>query len=208
MPAKQPAKLTGPPPTIEQYVSAFCDAPMTRADVNQLSDLLARVVGGELQQRLPKDEILVGHRSFGGSSRRHHLDIFIADQHLGLKLGIDVKGLNSKSSVGKNWNNRVGDLHELALNHHSHFPNAVLGGVLAVPFEGLSDYVLKGIERAMFKLQGRRAIANAANLFECAALIVISKDERRVIDSIPEPGSPLRYEAFSDALSKIYQERN
>lgn len=208
MPAKRPTKLTGPTPTIEQYVTAFCDAPMTRAAVNQLSDLLARVVGGELQQRLPKEEILVGHRSFGGSTRRHHLDIFAADQHLGLKLGIDVKGLNSKSSVGKNWNNRVGDLHELALNHHSHFPNAVLGGVLAVPFEGLSDYVLKGIERAMFKLQGRRTIANAANLFERAALLVISKEERRVIDSIPEPSSPLRFESFSDAIAKVYKERN
>jgi hypothetical protein len=208
MPAKQPTKLTGPAPTIEQYVEAFCDAPMSRAAVNQLSDLLARVVGGNLQQRLPKEEILVGHRSFGGSNRRHHLDIFVADQHLGLKLGIDVKGLNSKSSVGKNWNNRVGDLHELALNHHSHFPNAVLGGVLAIPFEGLSEYVLKGIERSMFKLQGRRAIANSANLFECASLIVISKDERRIIETIPEPGSPLRYEVFGDSIAKIYQERH
>lgn len=208
MPAKQPTKLTGSPPTIEQYVTAFCDAPMTRAAVNQLSDLLARVVGVELQQRLPEEEILVGHRSFGGSNRRHHLDIFVADQHLGLRLGIDVKGLNSKSSVVKNWNNRIGDLHELALNHHSHFPNAVLGGVLAVPFEGLSEYVLKGIERAMFKLQGRRAIADAANLFEGAALLLISKEERRIIDSIPEPGSPIRYEVFGATIAKVYQERN
>jgi hypothetical protein len=204
---KKVTELPGPPPTIEQYVAAFCDAPMTRAAVNQLSDLLARVVAGRLRPQLPQEEITVGHRSFGGSNRRHHLDIFIADQHLGLKLGIDVKGLNSKSSVGKNYNNRIGDLHELALNHHSHFRNAVLGGVLAVPYEGISEYVLRNLERSMFRLQGRRAIANADNLFECATLLVISKDVRRIIDTIPEPDSPLRYEQFEASLAGIYRER-
>lgn len=205
MKAQTPQARSGP--TIDDYVQAFCDAPLSRAAVNSLSDLLARVVAYDLQRRLPAEEILVGHRSFGGSSRRHHLDIFVADQHLGLRLGIDVKGLNSKSSVGKNWNNRIGDLHELALNHHSHFPNAVLGGVLAVPLEGLSDYVLKGIERSMFKMQGRRGIAEAPNLFECLSLIVISKSERRIIDDIPEPDSPLRHERFGACITAMFEHR-
>ena len=169
--------------------------------------MLAHVVGSALQDKLPGVAVEVGHRDFGGSVRRHHLDAFVANAQLGLQLGVDVKGLNSARSVGKNWNNRVGDLHELATNHHQNFPRGVMGGVLAIPREGITPNTLRNIETAMGRMGGRRAVANAHNLLECACLIVISKDERRIVDDIPSPGSALRVERFAEIMSSVFKER-
>lgn len=190
--------------SIERYVRSFCETDGSRKSVNDLSALLARVVGGSLQQEVVGRKVEVGHRHFGGSVRRHHLDIWIANQHLGLQLGIDVKGLNSPESVGKNWNNRVGDLHELAVNHHSTFPRAVMGGVLAVPADSTG---LDRIEAAMRNLTGRRAVANAANLLECAALLVIDKQTGEVVADRPDPAGPLRFESFAASMARIFEER-
>jgi hypothetical protein len=172
-----------------------------------LSTILAKVVGAMLQERLPGVAVEVGHRAFGGSVRRHHLDAFVANEHLGLQLGIDVKGLNSPASVGKNWNNRVGDLHELATNHHQNFPRAVMGGVLAIPYEGLGASILQNIERSMLNMGGRRGTANAQNLFEQASLIVISKERRLVLPDIPQKGGPLRIETFAASIADIFKQR-
>jgi hypothetical protein len=194
-------------PTIEDYVAAFCDAQITRKAVMDLSTLLAQVVGTQIQGVLPAQRLQVGHKYFGGSSRRHHLDAFIANEHYGLQLGIDVKGLNSASSLGKNWNNRVGDLHELATNHHQNFPRAVMGGVLAIPYDGLTQNTLRNIERAMHRLGGRRAITNEVNRLEAAALLVISKAERAIRSDIPSPDSPARFERFAATMAEVFQER-
>jgi hypothetical protein len=194
-------------PTLRDYVEAFCDAPLTRKAVMDLSSLLAKVVGGMLQEQLPGVAVEVGHRAFGGAVRRHHLDAFVANEHLGLQLGIDVKGLNSPSSVGKNWNNRVGDLHELATNHHQSFPKAVMGGVLAIPYEGLGESILRNIEKAMLNMGGRRGTVNAHNLFEQASLIVISKERRLVLPNIPQKGGPLRIETFASGIADIFKQR-
>lgn len=197
----------GPTPTMDNYVQAFCDAPITRKAVMDLSTMLARVVGSELQKELPGVLVEVGHRSFGGSIRRHHLDAFVANSHNGLQLGLDVKGLNSASSVGKNWNNRIGDLHELASNHHQIFPKAVMGGVLAIPYEGLTESVLKNIEKAMMNMNGRRAVSNAQSLLEQACLIVISKERRMILSEIPRPDGPLRIETYARSMAEVYLQR-
>jgi hypothetical protein len=193
--------------TLDRYVETFCDAPLTRKAVNDLSSHLARVVASQLRHTLPNVNIEVGHRSFGGSVRRHHLDIFSAPSQWGLQLGVDVKGLNSRSSLGKNWNNRVGDLHELAANHHLTFPRAVIGGVLAIPYDGVTTTLMSAIVAAMTRLCGRRAITDAANLLECTSLIVISKEERRIRDDVPAMDSPLRIERFADTMAQLYRER-
>jgi hypothetical protein len=209
MPGKRqkPAAPSARPPTLEEYVQEFCDAPMERGAVNRLSKMLARVIGAQLESMLPNVDLKVGPRSLGGTKRRHHLDAFVANAEHGLQLGVDVKGLNSGESVGKNWNNRIGDLHELATNHHSTSRKTVLGGVLAIPREGITPATMANIQRAMANLGGRRAIADAQNLLECACLIVISKEERRILDSIPESGSPLRIEIFAPTMAKIFKER-
>lgn len=160
-----------------------------------------------LQEQLSGVAVEVGQRSFGGSIRRHHLDAWVANVHLGLQLGVDVKGLNSPSSVGKNWNNRVGDLHELATNHHQSFPKAVMGGVLAIPYEGLGENILRNIEKAMLNMGGRRGTANAQNQFEQASLIVISKERRLVLPDVPKKGGPLRIESFAEAMADIFKQR-
>ncbi len=194
-------------PTLRDYVNAFCDAPLTRKAVMDLSSILAKVVGSQLQRELPDVAVEVGHKSFGGAIRRHHLDAFVANSHLGLQLGVDVKGLNSPSSVGKNWNNRVGDLHELAMNHHQSFPKAVMGGVLAIPYEGLGENILRNIEKAMLNMGGRRATTNAQNLLEQACLIVISKERRLILPDIPKKAGPLRIEAYAAAMADVFKQR-
>lgn len=204
---KRPTAGGPPAPTIADYAAAFCAAPLTRKAVNDLSSMLAQVVGTQLMVHLPGFPVTVGHRSFGGSVRRHHLDVWIANEHLGLQLGIDVKGLNSSASAGKNWNNRVGDLHELASNHHQVFPKAVLGGVLAIPFEGLTPGTLNNIERSMFNIGGRRALANAHNQLECSSLLVISKERLEIIPNLPSPDSPLRFERFASTMAEIFRQR-
>lgn len=203
----KPLADAGSRPTLDDYVRDFCLAPPTRKVAMDLSSTLAKVVGSQLQSELPGQVVEVGHRAFGGSVRRHHLDAFIANSHYGLQLGIDVKGLNSASSVGRNWNNRIGDLHELATNHHINFPKAVMGGVLAVPYEGLTEGVLKNIERAMRNLGGRRAVTNANNLLEQACLIVISKERQLILPDVPSQDGPLRIEAYARSLATIFRQR-
>lgn len=207
--ATKPTKKTSKEqaPTLRDYVEAFCDAPLTRKAVMDLSTILAKVVGAHLQSELPGVNVEVGQKSFGGSVRRHHLDAWVANVHLGLQLGVDVKGLNSPSSVGKNWNNRVGDLHELATNHHLSSPKAVMGGVLAIPYEGLGENILRNIERAMLNMGGRRATTNAQNLLEQACLIVISKERRLILPDIPKKGGPLRIEAFAAGMADVFKQR-
>jgi len=193
--------------TMQEYVESFCDLPSSRKEVTGLSSLLAHAIGREIREALPDADLVVGHRYFGGEIRRHHLDNFVANEHYGLQMGIDVKGLNNASSVRKNWNNRVGDFHELATNHHGHAPKAVLGGVLCVPFEGVPASVLKNLEKSMANLTGRRVVANAHNLLEVAALIVISKKDRKILTEIPDPNGPLRVEKFATALADVFNSR-
>ena len=203
----KPVAAVGPVPTLDDYVREFCAAPLTRKAVMDLSSTLAKVVGAQIQRELPDQVLEVGHRFFGGSVRRHHLDCFIANRHYGLQLGIDVKGLNSASSVGKNWNNRVGDLHELATNHHNNFPRAVMGGVLAIPYEELTDSILRNIERAMMNLHGRKAVTNAQNLLEQSCLIVISKERQMILPDIPLQNGPLRIETCAPSIAAIFRQR-
>ena len=204
---RQKKPESGPVPTLADYVREFCDAPITRKAVMDLSATLARVVGSLLQHELPSATVEVGSRSFGGSIRRHHLDAFVANTHHGLQLGLDVKGLNSASSVGKNWNNRIGDLHELATNHHQVFPKAVIGGVLAIPYEGLTENVLRNIEKAMMNMNGRRAITNAHNMLEQGCLIVISKERRLILPEIPLQNGPLRIETYARSMAEVFLQR-
>jgi len=199
--------MLGPPPSLQQYVEEFCDAPLERGAVIQLSKTLARVVGEQLRVLLADVKLEVGRRTFAGSSRRHHLDVFAYSLDKGLQLGVDVKGLNSGPSVGKNWNNRIGDLHELAANHHATSPKAVLGGVLAIPLEDITPTTLANIERAMLNLGGRTAVGDTSNLLECACLIVISKEERRIHEALPEPTSPLHVQNFATAMARLYKQR-
>lgn len=173
----------------------------------QLSRTLARVVGEQLRVLLPEAQLEVGRRTFAGSSRRHHLDAFVHSVDKGLQLGVDVKGLNSGLSVGKNWNNRIGDLHELAANHHTTSPKAVLGGVLAIPLEGITPTTLANIERAMLNLGERTAVSDSPNLLECACLIVISKEKRRIHEALPKSGSPLHVQNFAMTMARLYKQR-
>lgn len=207
MPPKKVVVVKGPPPDLAAYVNAFCDAPATRKAALDLSSLLAEVVGGELQAALPAFPVEVGQRVFGGSVRRHHLDAWISNQNYGLQLGVDVKGLNSFSSVQKNWNNRVGDLHELATNHHQHSPKAVMGGALAIPYAAKKVELIRRIEKAMLSLHGRRATANTHSHLECATLLVIDKEKRLVVDDIPAAGSPIRFERFTAIMTEVFLER-
>jgi hypothetical protein len=208
MPKKKAEKGdSGPVPTLQQYVAAFCDAPLTRKAVIDLSAMLAKVVGSQLQECLPAMDVRVGHRVFGGSVAQHHLDAFIANEHMGLQLGVDVKGLNSPSSVGKNWNNRIGDLSNMANNHHQHAPKAVMGGVLAIPFEGITSNTLSNIERAMLNMQGRRSWNNAHSLFEVLALVVISKSDRKILPDFPKGDGPLRIEKFASTMAEVFKQR-
>ncbi len=209
MPRKTTKKtlLDAPQVTMQQYVDAFCDAPLTRKAVIDLSSLLAKVIGAQLQAELPHVEVKVGHKMFGGVIRQHHLDAFVSNEHYGLQLGVDVKGLNSGKSVGKNWNNRIGDFASMANNHHQHAPKAVMGGVLAIPYEGITPNTLKNIEQTLLNLQGRRAYANAHNIFEAIALIVISKESRKLLDNIPDPSGPLRVERFAKTSAELFRQR-
>lgn len=194
-------------PTMNEYVAAFCDAPNTRKAVMDLSSMLARVVGQQIREALPKFELSVGEKAFGGSVAQHHLDAHISNEHLGLQLGIDVKGLNSGESVGKNWNNRIGDFHAMATNHHSTSPKAVMGGVLAIPFEGITARTHKKIEESMLNMQGRVSWNNHVSQFEGLALMVIHKTERRLMSEFPAAESPLRIEKFAATLAECLNQR-
>jgi hypothetical protein len=82
-----------------------------------------------------------------------------------------------------------------------------MGGVLAIPYEGLSEGLLRNIEKAMMNMGGRRAVTNAQNLLEQACLIVISKEQRLVLADIPLPNGPLRIETYARSLAGIFLQR-
>lgn len=206
----------GPPDhtTLSDYVKAFCAAPLARKEVNRLSRMLAHVVASqvevELEARGVSLPIEVGQRTFGGSVARHHLDAWIHDPTRGLMLGLDVKGLNAPGSVRRNWNNRIGDFEQLAAHHHKLALNAVLGGVLAIPVEELSDELLAKIETAMWKRGGRTHTANQQDQLEVTALMVISKQNQEIVTDVPSAAGTAavtRIEKFAPAIADLFVER-
>lgn len=206
----------GPPDhsTLTEYVQAFCSAPLARGEVNRLSRMLAHVVASQVETELAARGVTlpieVGKPTFGGSRARHHLDAWIHEPSRGLMLGLDVKGLNKPQSVQKNWNNRIGDFEQLATHHHRLALNAVLGGVLAVPVEDLSDELLSKIEASMRKRGGRTHTANQQDQLEVTALIVISKQTKEILADVPAKsgvGAATRIESFAPRIAELFVER-
>jgi hypothetical protein len=189
------------------FIDAFCDAPMERKAVIDLSKLLAKSVGADLQKALPMVDLHVGETEFGGTRGGHHLDIYAKGDD-GLRLGIDVKGLNSGASVTKNWRNRVlNDFVAFATKHHQTYPSAVLGGVLVICADNVTSRTIANIEKALKDLNGRRATANVHGLLECVGLAIINKRDRVLLADRPSNDSGLRIEGFARTMASVFNQR-
>jgi hypothetical protein len=189
------------------FINAFCDAPLERKAVLDLSKLLAKNVGADVRRALPEVELHVGETEFGGTRGGHHLDVY-AKSTQGLQLGIDVKGLNSGASVTKNWRNRtLTDFVAFATKHHQTYPKAVLGGVLVICADDVTVATIGKIEKALGDLNGRRATANVHGQIECVALAIIDKAQRRLLADRPASTTGLRIESFAATVAQVFRDR-
>lgn len=135
----------------------------------------------------------------------HHLD--------GVRLAVEVKP--TYRAVGRAIWNRYGDVRAFAVNVHLKFPFAVVGGVQVLPTidienDGSQVDTRKYLDRAarrLSRIRPRQTEADANHLLEAFGLIAFDPVGAKLDDNIPPEDSPLRWEAFVEALVRAYDTR-
>jgi hypothetical protein len=135
----------------------------------------------------------------------HHLD--------GVRLAVEVKP--TYRAVGRAIWNRYGDVRAFAVNIHLKFPFAVVGGVQVLPTIDIEDdgsqvdtrKYLDRAARRLSRIRPRQTEADADHLLEAFGLIAFDPVAAELDDSIPPEGSPLRWDAFVEALVRAYDTR-
>lgn len=148
----------------------------------------------------------VGPARIIGGIRPQNFDVVYRPD--GVRFAYDSKTLNTKKSVGKNYQNMVNDLGTEAATVHTRFPTAIVAFVFAVPTPCLGTH-RAGILGALSRLGGRPA--TNADLHKAEAIAIAAWDPSTGIVDPAWPPSPqfanLRLENFSKQVEASYLER-
>lgn len=97
-----------------------------------------------------------------GAATNKRIDVTVADELLGLEIGLSLKGFNFKDGKSNNYDkNLTGRLYELGDEMrliHEHLPHAFMVGILFLPLGSTGDKTPKAessFARAMMKLRDR-----------------------------------------------------
>ncbi|OBJ87755.1 hypothetical protein A9W97_17420 [Mycobacterium gordonae] len=152
------------------------------------------------------DCVEVGPVRIVGGVRPQNFDVGYRPD--GARIAFDSKTLNDHKSVGKNWQNMINDLATEATTVHSRFPSAVVGFIVAIPAPCLKPGArTNAIIGTLTRLGGRELVDEAAHRAEALSLIAWDPATGLIDAAIPDPGSTLRFERFSDHLGQAYHER-
>lgn len=126
-----------------------------------VSKALAVMLGGvpiivpNQKRLLPADAnaVEIGPVRMIGGIRAQNFDVGYRPD--GIRFAFDSKTLNTKNSMGKNYQNMVNDLATEATTIHSRFPFAVAAFMVVIPTPCLNDRNREAIIHTLVRLSGR-----------------------------------------------------
>ncbi len=150
------------------------------------------------------DCVEVGPTRVIGGIRPQNFDV--AYRPDGVRFAYDSKTLNSRKSVGKNYQNMLNDLGTEAATVHTRFPSALVAFILAVPEPCLSTHRFN-LTSALTRLSGRKSSNGDVHKAEIIALVAWHPEDGSVDAGWPPQDSRLRVEKFSEQVVECYLER-
>lgn len=151
-----------------------------------------------------KDVVEVGPVRIIGGVRPQNFDVGYRPD--GVRFAFDSKTLNDRKSIGKNWQNMINDLATEATTVHSRFPHAVVSFLVALPESVVEPSQRSAIVETLERLARRSGVAGPDYMAEAIALVLWNADGS-IDPNIPAPGSPLRFERFSEQVEAAYVSR-
>jgi hypothetical protein len=171
-----------------------------------LGDILLLTPNQNQLQPASPDCVEVGHVRVVGGVRPQNFDVGYRPD--GVRIAFDSKTLNDHQSVGKNWQNMVNDLATEATTVHSRFPSAVVAFIVAIPTPCLSPGSrTNAIVGTLTRLGARELVDEMSHRAEALSLVAWNPDTGEIDADMPDPGSRLRIERFSEDLSRTYYDR-
>lgn len=125
----------------------------------------------------------------------------------GIRFAFDSKTLNDAKSVRKNYQNMINDLGTEAATVHTRFPFAVVGFIIIIPVPAIQTPQLEALTETLERLTERASPLDSMHKAEVISFVLWHPDTGEIHSSIPNPNSPLRLEAFSSQLERVYRER-
>jgi len=174
---------------------------------------LAKMLGGisiekpnmNSLQPVKPDCVEVGPARVIGGIRSQDYDV--AYRPDGPRFVFDGKTLNSLKSAGKNWRNMINDIATESSSVHTRFPYCVMGFLLVMPIQALSNKYQIDIIRTLERLGTRMNVLDETHLSEAISFVVWDPTTGKILPNIPSPNSNVRIEKFSVKVFERYLER-
>ena len=154
---------------------------------------------------LHPDCVEVGPARVIGGIRSQDYDV--AYRPDGPRIVFDGKTLNSLKSAGKNWRNMINDISTESSSVHTRFPYCIMGFLLVMPKQALSDKYKVDIIRTLERLGTRKSVLDENHLSEAIAFVVWDPKTGKIDPNIPNSNSNIRIEKFSERVFHRYLER-
>ena len=151
------------------------------------------------------DVVEVGPLRVIGGVRPQNFDVGYRPD--GVRITFDSKTLNDADSVRKNYQNMINDLATEATTVHSRFPHAIVGFVVAIPQPCLKEPQQSALVGTLERLAGRTGPEDADHLAEAMSLVIWHPEDGSIASDLPNLGSLLRIENFSQQVERAYLAR-
>jgi hypothetical protein len=187
-----------------ELVGKLCDETVGNA--------LATMLGGisvkepKTNSLLPSgpDCVEIGPTRVIGGIRPQNFDV--AYRPDGIRFAYDSKTLNTKKSLGKNYQNMINDLGAESTTVHARFASAIVAFIVAVPEPCLGNHG-RNLMAALTRLCGRETTSGDLYKAEAIGLIIWHPRDGSIDANWPPAGSPLRIERFSQQVEACYTYR-
>jgi len=189
-----------------EKVGKLCDESVSSALAHMLGGLKICPPKSSTALLPPYPECVeVGPTRVIGGIRPQNFDVVYRPD--GIRFAYDSKTLNTKMSVGKNYQNMINDLGTEAATVHTRFPTAVVAFLFAVPLPCLGNH-RPGLLGALSRLGGR--LTTNADLHKAEAIAIAAYDPMtgKLDPTWPPPTmAKLRLDNFHLQVQACYLER-
>ncbi len=193
------------PKSLGEEVGSLCDQAVGKSLAEMLGGISVEKPQSAKSLLPPKpDCVEIGPTRIIGGIRPQNFDV--AYRPDGVRFAYDSKTLNSRKSLGKNYQNMLNDLGTEAATVHTRFPSAIVAFILAVPEPCLATHRYN-LTAALTRLSGRISANGDLHKAEVIALVLWNPNDGSVDESWPSKESRLRIENFSAQVTACYQER-
>jgi hypothetical protein len=150
------------------------------------------------------DCVEVGQTRVIGGIRPQNFDV--AYRPDGVRFAYDSKTLNTRISLGKNYQNMINDLATEAATVHTRFPSAIVAFIVAVPEPCLGNH-RANLTSALARLCSRQSTSGDVHKAEVISLLIWNPVNGLVDPNWPAATSPLQITSFSRQVELAYLDR-